>query len=333
MTSVAKQKVQEPSLRASPVSGPWIPPETARTSQSEPAEHTHDEVANPAERPPQQLPSILVPPGTLTAEPAAKPFVKWAGGKRKLVRDILRFVPSRFANYHEPFVGGGALFYAIRPSNAFLSDENERLVRTYRGVRDSVEDVIGTLRSYPHSLDFFEQMRKRKIDTGSDVEVAAWFIYLNKTSFNGLYRVNRRNEFNVPFGYYEHPTICDEDALRACSRALKCVSIEHRDYSSVLDKAEQDDLVYFDPPYLPLSTTSSFVNYTKCGFGVADHERLRDVAIQLKHRGVHVVLSNSAHQLVRDLYSPHFAIEDVYAARAINSCGDRRGPIRELLVH
>lgn len=262
----------------------------------------------------------------------AKPFVKWAGGKRRLVPHLLRHIPARFGAYHEPFVGGGALFYELHPAVAYLSDANERLVRTYRGIRDNVDDVILRLGTYPHDQEFFLRLRKEDVDLGSDVDVAAWFIYLNKTGFNGLYRVNRKNEFNVPFGDFTNPTICDHDNLRACSRLLRRAEIEAEDFTSVLQRAQRGDLVYFDPPYMPLSQSSSFVSYTKGGFGPEDHRRLRDVALELKRRGVAVLLSNSSHPLVRELYGEHFRIVEVMAARAINSRGDRRGPVRELVI-
>jgi len=299
-----EEDLVERKLRASPVAGKWVP-------KNQP---------------------IIRPSGSPDAR-VAKLFVKWVGGKRKLIPSLLRFIPKRYRNYHEPFVGGGALFYALRPSTAFLSDANERLVRAYRGVRDNVEEVIQRLRGFPHSQDFYMQMRDEDVDAGSDVDVAAWFIYLNKTGFNGLYRVNRMNRFNVPFGDRENPTICDDDNLRACSAVLRGTTIEHEDFTAVLAKASPGDLVYFDPPYVPLSVSSSFVAYTKSGFGIEDHRQLRDVAVALKQRGVHVVLSNSSSPLVRELYEEHFTIDDVYAPRAINCCGDRRGPVREIVIH
>ncbi|MCL2822799.1 MAG: DNA adenine methylase [Polyangiaceae bacterium] len=309
MAAVAQKTLQntseQPALRASPVAGPWQP--SALQIFPEP-------VSLPTQRP-------------------AKPFVKWVGGKRKLVPNLLRLIPKQFGNYFEPFVGGGALFYAILPQRAFLSDANERLVRAYRGVRDNVEGVIQRLRGYPNDPEFFRQMRKENIDAACDADVAAWLIYLNKTGFNGLYRVNRKNEFNVPFGDQENPAICDCANLRACSQVLKLATIEHDDFTSVLQKAAKGDLVYFDPPYIPLSVSSSFVGYTKVGFDLDDHRRLRDTALALKQRGVHVIISNSAHPFVRDLYEESFSIEDVLAPRAINCCGDRRGPVKELVIH
>lgn len=269
----------------------------------------------------------------MVAMHSARPFVKWAGGKRRLVSQLLCHLPERIRVYHEPFVGGGALFYALRPKLAHLSDANERLVRTYQGVRDDVEGVIRHLRRYPHDENFYLKMRRMNVDDGTDAEVAAWLIYLNKTGFNGLYRVNRKNEFNVPFGAQNNPTICDEHNLRACSRQLSRTEIRREDFSAVLERADPGDVVYFDPPYMPVSVSSSFVSYTNGGFGPEDHRRLRDVALELKRRGVRVLLSNSSAPVVRELYVEHFVIEEVLAARAINSRGDRRGLVREVLIY
>jgi len=260
-----------------------------------------------------------------------RPFLKWVGGKRQLLPVLLPHVPRRFDTYHEPFVGGGALFFALRPTRAVLSDNNALLVRTWRGVRDHVEDVIRLLKSYPHDKQFFLEMRERDIDAASDVEVAAWFIYLNKTAFNGLYRVNSKNKYNVPFGRYVNPAICDAPNLRACSRALLGVSIEHEDFEAVLGRAKPGDFVYFDPPYVPLSATSDFTSYTAEGFSADDQKRLRDVARELKASGVHVLLSNSSAGFVRDLYEG-FQMEEVLATRHVNCQSDGRGPVVELVI-
>lgn len=269
-------------------------------------------------------------PGILPVQP--RPFVKWAGGKRQLLSQLVSQTPERFGAYHEPFVGGGALFYELAPRVAFLSDANDRLIRTYRAIRDDVESVIRLLQTYPHDAEFFAKMRRVDIDVQSDAQVAAWFIYLNKTAFNGLYRVNRANQFNVPFGDLKNPCICDEVNLRACSKRLQGVQIATEDFSVVLDRAKPGDFVYFDPPYMPISESSSFVSYTKGGFGPTEHERLRDVAVRLKRRGVFVLVSNSAHPFVLSLYEKDFRIEHVMASRAINSRADRRGQIREYLI-
>ncbi len=261
-----------------------------------------------------------------------RPFIKWAGGKRQLLPELLRYLPQQFSRYYEPFVGGGALFFELRPKRAVLSDVNERLIRTYRGVKDHVEDVIGLLKGYPHDPDFFYTLRDVDIDRKSDAEVAAWFIYLNKIGFNGLYRVNRKNRFNVPFGRHNNPTICDEATLRACSGALADTELRVADFEALPQLAEPGDLVYFDPPYVPLSVTSSFTSYTSDGFGPEAQIRLRDLALQLKERGVHVLLSNSSAEFVRDLYRPSFETKEVSATRLVNSNVSRRGAITELVI-
>jgi DNA adenine methylase len=265
-------------------------------------------------------------------EGSSRPFLKWAGGKRQLLRELTRYVPQSYSHYFEPFIGGGALFFDLRPERGVLADVNERLIRTYQGVRDSVEDVIRLLKTYPHDATFFYDLREVDIDAGTSAEVAAWFVYLNKTGFNGLYRVNRRNRFNVPFGRYENPTICDETNLRACSRALAKTEIVKDDFEAVVAEAKAGDFVYFDPPYVPLSATSSFTSYTSSGFGIEEQTRLRDVARELKSRGVHVLLSNSSADFVRDLYREGFETTEVSATRLVNSKVSGRGAITELVI-
>jgi DNA adenine methylase len=269
----------------------------------------------------------------------AQPFVKWAGGKRQLLPELLRRVPRVFSRYHEPFVGGGALFFALRAERpalkATLTDVNQRLIRTYLGIQRHVDEVIGLLSDYKsrHDEAFFYEVRSRDIDAATDVEVAAWFIYLNKTGFNGLYRVNSRNVFNVPFGRYVNPGICNGAALRACSRALRGAEIEVAAFDSVAERAREGDFVYFDPPYVPLSATSSFTSYTSGGFGAEQQTRLCEVALSLKERGVHVLLSNSAAPFIKDLYESNgFRIEPVQATRQINSKASDRGAIAEFVI-
>lgn len=269
--------------------------------------------------------------------PVPHPFVKWAGGKRFLLPEIeahiARHLPEGFGSYHEPFVGGGALFFHLKPARAHLADNNERLVRTYRGVRDQVEDVIVKLRVLPNDKDAFLKERERRIDEFvDDADVAAWFIYLNKTGFNGLYRVNRHNQFNVPYGKNPRAKICDPENLRACSATLENTNIEPQDFAAVLDRASRGDFVYFDPPYVPLTETANFTSYTKAKFDAADQEKLRNVALELKRRGVHVLLSNSAAPLVHELYAEGFDQREVYVPRKINSVASKRGKVSELLI-
>ena len=240
--------------------------------------------------------------------------------------------PRSTSRYFEPFVGGGALFFALQPKRAILTDTNARLVRTYQGVRDNVDRVIRLLSTYPHDRSFFYEFRQTDIDGASDAEVAAWFIYLNKTGFNGLYRVNRENKFNVPFGRYVNPKICDEDNLRRCSVALARAELIVSDFAQVCERARRGDFVYFDPPYVPMSATSSFTGYTADGFGPEAQVRLRDTALRLKARGVSVLLSNSSAPMVRSLYADGFGITDVLATRAVNSKASSRGAILELII-
>lgn len=266
----------------------------------------------------------------MTAE--GRPFLKWAGGKRRLLPQILPHVP-RFGRYHEPFVGSGALFFHLGPPRATLSDNNERLVRAYRGLKDDVDGVIGLLSGYKHERRFYEKMREHDIDrAATDAEVAAWFIYLNKTGYNGLYRVNSKNRFNVPFGDYARPNFCDEGTLRSCAKMLKRTRIEREDFECAARRARPGDLVYFDPPYVPLSVTSSFTSYTSDGFDMEDQRRLRDVALSLKKRRVHVLISNSSAPAVYELYDKGFRIVEVSARRDINCKGGGRGEIIELLI-
>ncbi len=260
-----------------------------------------------------------------------KPFLKWVGGKRQLLEKIRQFCPPKFGCYHEPFVGGGAVFFDLLPERACLSDANVRLMRTYQGVRGEVEAVIRLLSTYPHDKDFFLDLRERAIDSAGDAEVAAWMLYLNRTAYNGLYRVNSKNRFNVPFGRYDNPKICDPANLRACSSALSAAELRTAGFDDVLDRAERGDFVYFDPPYVPLSRSSSFTSYTEQGFDAESQVRLRDVAATLKRRGVYVLLSNSASPTVLDLYKD-FEIHHVKALRAVNSKISGRGRVVELLI-
>lgn len=269
----------------------------------------------------------------------AKPFLKWVGGKRQLLPQITRHAPRSFRSYHEPFVGGGAVFFHLRRTRgafpAFLTDSNQRLIRAYRAVKDDVKEVIKLLREHQrkHTKPYFLKMRhQRDIDSATDAEVAAWLIYLNRTAFNGLYRVNSSNIFNVPLGRYVNPRICDEDNLQACSHALAGAQIKHAGFESVLKRVQEGDFVYFDPPYQPLTATAKFTDYTSKGFGDKDQKRLRDVALKLKKLGVSVVLSNSCSPVIKTLYGDGFEQHEVGARRAVNSDPKGRGLVQELIL-
>lgn len=278
-------------------------------------------------RPARRATRDLVDPGR------ARPFVKWAGGKRQLLGEIRKLVPKTYGSYYEPFVGGGAVFFSLcPPGEVFLSDSNERLVRCYRGIKKDAKEVIARLKSFRRDREFFEEMRQKDIDrVRDDAEVAAWFIFLNKTGFNGLYRVNRKNRFNVPFGDGSNRQLFDEANLLACQRALTNATIECQDFRQAAQRARPGDFVYFDPPYIPLSATSSFRSYTARGFTDADQRTLRDLARRLKEDGVHVLISNSspAAQLYK---KPDFETTRVLATRQVNRNADGRGKIAELLI-
>lgn len=262
----------------------------------------------------------------------AKPFIKWVGGKRQLLPELRKRLPSSFGTYHEPFVGGGALFFDLAPSSAIISDTNERLVRTYRAIRDDVERVISTLETMPHESETFARLRSAFVDDWEDYQVAAWFIRTNRSGYNGLYRVNASGRFNVAFCERNTSTRIDFDVIRACSAALQGIEIQCEHFARVLTRAKTNDLVYFDPPYVPLSASSNFTAYTSEGFDLAEQVKLRDVARELKRRGVHVLLSNSSAPLVGTLYSDGFTLDHVDASRAINSDGAKRGKVAEVLL-
>ena len=266
------------------------------------------------------------------AEPLrARPFLKWAGGKSQLLPDILARFPPLFRRYHEPFLGGGAVFFALGPARAVLSDVNRDLVDTYRAIRDEPEAVIAALQRHRATEQEYYRVRALEPAELGLAAAAARTIYLNRTCYNGLYRVNQKGRFNVPYGRYANPTVCNAENIRLASLALHGVELRCENALDVASRASRGDLVYFDPPYDPLSDTSSFTTYARGGFGRDDQARLAEVFRTLAGRGVHVVLSNSDTPLVRDLYRG-CRIEQVYARRAINSRADRRGHVAEVLV-
>lgn len=266
-----------------------------------------------------------------------RPFLKWAGGKTQLVDELTRHMPIYFINYHEPFVGGGALFFKLyregRIRHAIISDLNAELIDTYIAIRDHVEEVMDLLDNFPHHEDFYYHLRSQNPLDLDLVQRAARMIYLNKTGYNGLYRVNSQGQFNVPFGRYKSPQICDKDNLYAVSQALQRIEILCAPFETILERAKAGDLVYFDPPYAPLSHTSNFTFYHANGFSSEDQKRLRDVCIQLTQKKINVMVSNSNAGIIRNLYaSSHFFFDEVKAIRAINCNGNRRGKLIELLI-
>lgn len=277
--------------------------------------------------------SGLAPNSVARQHPA--PFLKWAGGKSRLLSTFEDYFPesfdSRKNHYFEPFIGGGAVFFHLLPPRAIISDLNPELVNCYNVVRTRVDALIKALQEHKNDKDHYYHVRALDPQNLSDVERAARLIFLNKTCFNGLYRVNSRGQFNVPFGRYSNPKICDQANLHAVSSALSEVQILCGAFEHVLKRARPGDFVYLDPPYQPISATANFTGYTATSFGNEDQERLASTVRSLSKKGCLVMLSNSNSDFVRRLYK-EFRIETVHTARAINCKPERRGRIAELLI-
>jgi len=271
------------------------------------------------------------------------PFVKWAGGKRQLLSEFKKYFPAidSYDRYFEPFLGGGAVFFDLQPDRAVLMDINEELINTYKVIQNNIEGLIQELKKHKerNSKEYFYEIRNwdrlPNYKERTAVERAARFIYLNRTCFNGLYRVNSKGQFNVPFGQYKNPRILDEENLRNVHLLLnngKDILIENVDYKKVLEYAQEGDFIYFDPPYYPLEPTS-FTSYTKDDFGPEEHEELAAVFKELTDRGCKVALSNSSTDKVRELYSfEGVELIPLQARRNINSDVNGRGAIEELLI-
>jgi len=262
--------------------------------------------------------------------------VKWSGGKTRLLGELSARLPAQWNRYFEPFAGGAALFFRLAPARAVLGDLNADLITTYRAIIDDLDGVSRELRRHraAHDHEHYYATRARwnaERTSWRPAKRAATFIYLNKTCFNGLWRVNRAGAFNVPIGRYTDPPIYVPDALRAARELLARTELHAGDYRTTLREAGAGDLVYLDPPYHPLSETASFTSYTAGAFGPRDQEILARTARALVARGCHVVLSNSDTEFVRGLYRG-FQIERVRCSRSINSIGERRGEIDELII-
>ncbi|MBM4363608.1 MAG: DNA adenine methylase [Deltaproteobacteria bacterium] len=266
-----------------------------------------------------------------------RPVLKWAGGKTSSLPEILAALPGKIDTYYEPFVGGGAVFFALasegRFERAVLGDGNSELVDLYRALKKDVGAVIALLRRYRYDSDQYYEVRAQRPEDLDLPERAARTIYLNKTGFNGLYRVNAQGLFNVPFGRHANPTICDEPLLRTVASALRSAraKLEVADFARTVRDAKPGDAVYLDPPYAPVSATANFTAYRGGGFGEEEQERLAKLLGELSRRKVHAVLSNSDTELTRRLYTG-WDIREVEVARRINSRGTGRGAVTELLV-
>jgi len=272
-----------------------------------------------------------------------QPFVKWVGGKRGLLSQILPLLPNKFNNYFEPFIGGGALFFELQKEGkldgkkVYLFDINSELINAYRVVKESPCELIKKLSEfkYNHSKEFYYDIRawdrEENFLKRDRIERASRFIYLNKTCFNGLYRVNKKNQNNVPIGSYKNPNICDIDVIYSASYALQNATILNVSYKEVLKYASKYDLIYLDPPYYPLNPTSSFTSYSEFEFLDREQEELFEVFCELDKKGAFVVHSNSDTEFINELYK-EFTIEKIQANRFINSKGSGRGKISEVLV-
>lgn len=265
------------------------------------------------------------------------PFLKWVGGKRQLMSEIEPLMPSKISTYYEPFIGGGAVFLNQQPKKAVINDYNAELINVYKVVRDNVEELIEDLATHRNESDYFYsvrvQDRQEGFDQLSELKRASRVIYLNKTCFNGLYRVNSSGEFNTPFGRYKSPNIVNETVLRAVSNYLNNndIALLSGDFEDALKGIRKGAFVYLDPPYDPVSKSSNFTGYVEGGFDSNQQERLRDICIKLNDKGVNFLLSNSATPFIKDLYKD-FEIIEVDAKRYINSVASKRGSVSEVLV-
>ncbi len=272
-----------------------------------------------------------------------KPFLKWVGGKRALVDEIIARMPEKFNTYFEPFVGGGALFFELKKrgmlegKKSYLFDANKELINTYNTVKNNPYELIEILKEFQnkHSHDFYYEIRamdrENSFTSLPDAMRSARFIYLNKTCFNGLYRVNSKGFYNVPMGRYKNPAICDKSTMLSASRALKDAEVLHVDFAKVLDFAKKGDFVYFDPPYYPLTPTSSFTSYNQDIFLDDEQKRLLNTFEKLAKKGLHVMLSNSDTEFIKELYKD-YKIDFVDVPRFINSKSNGRGKIKEIIA-
>ncbi len=271
-------------------------------------------------------------------DPLVAPVVKWVGGKRQLLQDILKHVPDKFSTYYEPFLGGGAVLFALQPCRAVVNDINEELINVYTVIRDNVEDLIEDLKSHENRADYFYEIREKDRNKEiygkmNNIEKASRILYLNKTCYNGLFRVNQQGEFNTPFGRYKNPNIANEATLRAVSNYFNKAKITFRceDFKEAVKDVRKGSFVYFDPPYDPVSESANFTGYDRGGFDRSEQVRLKKLCDELSKKSVKFLLSNSATDFILELYKD-YNIVIVQANRFVNSRGDKRGKVEEVLV-
>jgi DNA adenine methylase len=278
----------------------------------------------------------------LSDQSTAKPFLKWAGGKRQLLPAIQAFLPAKYTEYYEPFIGAGALLLTLQPQKSTINDTNQELVNCYQVIKDQPEELLKLCQQHQanNSQEYYYQLREQDRQAGfeqlSPLERAARIIYLNKTCFNGLFRVNSSGQFNVPYGKYKNPVIANPTVIKAISAYLNQAQVQilNVDFEQAVSQAKKGAFVYFDPPYHPLSQTSSFTGYSSSGFGEQEQIRLKQVCDRLTDQGCQVLASNSAAPLIKSLYDdPRYKIVEVKATRAINAVAAKRGRINELLIY
>lgn len=271
-------------------------------------------------------------------DPLVSPVVKWAGGKRQLWPEIKKEIPQSFSTYYEPFVGGGAVLFALQPSQAVINDVNEELINVYRVIRDQLDDLLQDLKQHKNESDYFYQIREQDRNPQvyaelSNVQRASRTLYLNKTCYNGLFRVNQQGEFNAPFGRYKNPNIVNEKTLTAVSAYLNRaqITLQTGDFVQAVAGLDQTSFVYFDPPYDPISQSASFTGYDQGGFSRSEQIRLKELCDSLNKQGVKFLLSNSATEFILELYRD-YDLRMVQAKRSINSNARKRGAVAEVLV-
>lgn len=270
------------------------------------------------------------------------PVVKWVGGKRQLLPEIEKYIPQKMSTYYEPFLGGGAVFFHLQKKKAVVNDVNEELINLYQVIKEDVEELIDDLKKHENTSTYFYEIReldrdKETYNSLSNVEKASRMHYLNKTCFNGLFRVNQQGEFNAPYGRYKNPDFVNQETLRAVSNYFNKSDIRFKcgDFEEAVKGIRKEAFVYFDPPYDPVSNSSNFTGYDKGGFDRAEQERLKRLCDRLDDRNVKFLLSNSATDYILELYGDRnreYKIEIVKARRVINSKGNKRGEVDEVLV-
>jgi DNA adenine methylase len=260
--------------------------------------------------------------------------LRWAGGKNSLLLELLNRVPVKYNRYFEPFCGGATLFFALNPEEAYLSDVNEELINFYVVLRDNVNELIEDLKTHKNDIKYYGKLQKidrtKEYESWDKVKKASRFFYLNSTCWNGLYRINSKGFFNVPFGNRKNPNIVNGSKLKECSEILQGTELRCDDFKQMRDKIQKDDFFYGDPPYVPIKDTS-FVSYTKDGFNEEDQRDLKELCDYVDSVGAYFMVSNSHVDFILDLYKD-YKIDTVYAPRSINSKGDGRGNVREALI-